>query len=378
MRGGMLMWALCVLGTAVGIHAQERIADVRSLDDLRGLKGVSVDKSWEIRVGLGDGGNDSGPWTLVYCLARHLGQEERSVFPFIRDAVEPLGPVKLEVAWDKQERMMDATRRDVPRMEVKRGVELLFCTAVVLNHAGICHISIRRANDALLLARDVEVKEPRTRLWHSLAALERYTDVAGDTRFRYRMLDTTMEHRPEYGGMRRMPIDAAPKIDPAGYPATASLLPGAIPMCEEWWSPLFPGVKLGAENVALELSLKDGEIIVRSKVGKMVDWADEYLLARWWVNGKPIVPPPGRPSMRMAGRRVGETDQMTIVFGLPQTLGKLRLGDKVGLQVLYCPDGTTPITDELGMALHRAAGETGALSAPLLSNRIEFAVKVGM
>ncbi len=85
--------------------------------------------------------------------------------------------------------------------------------------------------------------------------------------------------------------------------------------------------------------------------------------------------------MRSIGRQVSFTKKMQIRFGLPDTLGKLEVGDKIGLQVLYSPAmiEQVPISP-ISLALLRAASPHGAnvAAVPMTSNRIEFAVAKAM
>jgi len=46
-----------------------KLQDVRTLSDLRQCKELKVDTTpWRVRIGLGDGGAEAGPWKIVYCL----------------------------------------------------------------------------------------------------------------------------------------------------------------------------------------------------------------------------------------------------------------------------------------------------------------------
>jgi hypothetical protein len=68
---------------------------------------------------------------------------------------------------------------------------------------------------------------------------------------------------------------------------------------------------------------------------------------------------------------------MSVPLHLPTGLGELKAGDRVALQVLYCPDGFDLLPrDEASQVMQHLAsgGGNGAVVVPLLSNRIEIAV----
>jgi hypothetical protein len=154
-------------------------------------------------------------------------------------------------------------------------------------------------------------------------------------------------------------------------------LPGTIPLSHKWdW--LFSvergSMKLGeAPPPLLRLSQANGVLTIESDV-KILTWADTNFLARWWVNGSPVLPPRSR-GMRMIslGRAVRYGKRMQIAMALPEMLGELEADDRVGLQVLYVPGGITQlphdrIPSEMGHALSTAGP---AACMPLLSNRLD-------
>jgi hypothetical protein len=72
---------------------------------------------------------------------------------------------------------------------------------------------------------------------------------------------------------------------------------------------------------------------------------------------------------------------MKVAFGLTLALGALRPGDRVSLQLLYTPDGSSQVPPTTTHAiqkalLDRAVSET--LVLPALSNRITFVVTQDM
>jgi hypothetical protein len=112
----------------------------------------------------------------------------------------------------------------------------------------------------------------------------------------------------------------------------------------------------------------------------MLDRADHRLLARWWVNGEPIAAPPAKHMGLKEARLLRMTKEIRVRFGLPATLGQLKSGDRVALQVLYTPKDLEPVFDGLEqkqqqMQLQSVQGEANCL---LPSNRIEFVISEQM
>jgi hypothetical protein len=73
------------------------IAEVKSLAELRKCPPALREGGWELRLGLGDGGEAASDWRLLYCLASYVGHEAKpgSPKPVERmfGSASPLGPV---------------------------------------------------------------------------------------------------------------------------------------------------------------------------------------------------------------------------------------------------------------------------------------------
>jgi hypothetical protein len=97
-------------------------------------------------------------------------------------------------------------------------------------------------------------------------------------------------------------------------------------------------------------------------------------LARWWVNGKPVEAALRKEIVRYhdIARQFSSQQHDRIAFGLPETLGAIRAGDVVGLQVMYCPDGHKPLNHSDEDRYSKRNGRVPAI--PLLSDKIEFKI----
>ena len=109
---------------------------------------------------------------------------------------------------------------------------------------------------------------------------------------------------------------------------------------------------------------------------------EQYFLARWWVNGKPVAPnkdavtPAASPNGGVPAHRDA---RLRLKFD-PVALGAKR-GDTVGLQLLFCPDGTRSASQESAesssLEVAPAPGDDGEAEGfldrfPVASNKIEF------
>jgi len=172
---------------------------------------------------------------------------------------------------------------------------------------------------------------------------------------------------------------------PQGIP-----LPGRLPVEEFYKRQMRPpntNFKMPFEllKVSLGKNAKIEVILKRRLTNKRLD---EVLLARWWVNGRAVKPPPAdfklaREEMQEMFEAIREeVDPTTSIHvdlpSLPQHV-KAKAGDLISLQLMYCPGGSEvfPVTrhggvrEQLKMMIEIWGGIRGT-NVPLLSNRLEF------
>jgi hypothetical protein len=229
------------------------------------------------------------------------------------------------------------------------------------------------------------IREPRPCHWQTFAELRR-EELGGDAvRFDYRVARDAIAAVPDLPGLTSI-------LPPAGWEVKAAqsekragenLLPGAVPL-HPAWAEIYGGkpdeAKVGKEYFPLELAFDGKAFVVDGRGRKLTDWAERHLLARWWVNGVPVVAKPReqRQKMQQQARQVRDVAKLSIGFALPEVLGALREGDKVALQVMYVPDEYEELEDpraararELKAQRLRADGPM----VPLLSNRVEWEMR---
>lgn len=224
--------------------------------------------------------------------------------------------------WGK--RPADETKLLRDRRSVSLGTRLLFVAAVPLDRAGRCRVRLR-------------AEPPRKAgggppLWEStLVVPVQPAPVWGD------LADLT---KPPKSRVVAATFEAAlPTID-GDFPIRS----GAADDAKLWTGPL-PGSDDPAAVPPLALTLTGGTFTITSGHAVLDRDTADRLLARWWVNGKEV--PPGESASRQMkqqsrGPRAEPADHLDVGFALPRTLGPLRPGDEIGLQVLYCPDGSAP------------------------------------
>jgi hypothetical protein len=96
---------------------------------------------------------------------------------------------------------------------------------------------------------------------------------------------------------------------------------------------------------------------------------DQHFLTRWWVNGKPFFPTQEDPIRELAGGTSMHHDADVLIWLklFPHRLGA-KSGDRVGLQLLYCPSGWVPVRNP------QTVEKGGATGFPQLTNRVTFTV----
>jgi hypothetical protein len=150
-------------------------------------------------------------------------------------------------------------------------------------------------------------------------------------------------------------------------------LPGEIPASEKW--PALMGQKIKDvkdQKHLLKVSLDDDAFLIETAGGIQIE-TPGYYMARWWVNGKPVEAKiaDGIQQMQNAMKLEIRKDER-VALSLPHSLGDLKAGDTVGLQVMYCVDGVRAWTKDSMMMLHMMRPEGPRMS--MLSDKFEFKI----
>jgi hypothetical protein len=361
------LWVLAC-STACAAEA-ETIADVRTHDDLRSAPLWTLSDGSRVRVGLSNGGSAAGPWQVLYCLLEREGkpttQPVAATQPASRGVVHQLGPLRYSVDWDGAE-VLQQIRMALQMTQTS--LPILYVGAAALDRRGTAHLRIYGPDDRLLAERELRVEKVRPMIWTRFAGRQD----------RRRMQQQGARREPD-GVVADRPFPAMPRFGAGGAPFAAtqptqpsravSALPAEI-------------ADDPAASSPLQLTLEDGVFVLRTDDGKakLRSDVDETALARWWVNGQPIAISkhaiPKRLMLQQSEQRMlARSKQLDVVFGLPDFLGTLRAGDRVAVQVLWCPDGTEIMAGQ-HMRVQKLMDmqRSDQWTWPVLSNRLEFVV----
>jgi len=156
------------------------------------------------------------------------------------------------------------------------------------------------------------------------------------------------------------------------------LLPEALPQLEKARSRAtdveirsrLEGLIRSALAATLHLQAASAEATLTFPGGLHASWPEDYYLARWWVNDKAVILEPNKDVhmfQRVGAMRMGE--QMRLRWKIDWQLLGAKSGDRVAVQLMYCPAGVRRIFDGK-QALAMQMLEFG--QKPVVSNRTEF------
>ncbi len=123
----------------------------------------------------------------------------------------------------------------------------------------------------------------------------------------------------------------------------------------------------------LKLSRHDGFLVLDSQVALAFCAGDPSFLARYWINDQPFIPAAGAGA-RYGGICFNDVHRVALQCDLDPAALKAKSGDRIGVQILYCPGGWTWSGQD--GAEHLAGPLTletdPDLPPALLSNRLDF------
>ena len=286
---------------------------------------------------------------MLYALADWAGEGPSTTRRVM--GLHPLGPLAARWLWEK--RALDVQKR-LQQVSGHKGRRFLFATTIPLRASGQCRVNLcenrqnREADAPPLWAATLVVSESPRPAWGVFA---RSTSPAGSD-------DVVAD---EF-------YTAVPKVDGA-FP----ILTGDPKDTNRWAGPLPLLDAADAKDSPLTLALVEGRFVLTSARPLWDFNAHEQLLARWWVNGRPvrrdaILVAPQLPLQQ--SRLSMSRDKAAFGFGLPDHLGPLKPDDEVAVQLLYCPSGIEspgPEMEQMAQMYH-----PDALTLPTLTNRLTF------
>ncbi len=319
MRTACLVTVATALLGCPAARAVPTIPDVATLADLRRLPPVPTDVGYDVRVGLADPGPDAGPYKLIYCLATPRPGPATRPDRNGSDGLYPLGPLHVELT--TSDRLKAAVQRQASPGPVDAGPRL-FCQSLPVGWADEVVVGVW-VGKSLLLERPLGKSDRREAYWGTFAAEQRgMVNAWADAD----PAATPWPACPSFDGATSLLLRCPTGLPPADPPADAPL-PGSGGPVPPWAS--FYGPPAAAGRL-LTLSLV-GDRFVLTPDGPDTDGRlSDRLLARWWVNGKPIpVPDHKGPwalnAMQEAMATLPSSSRRRAVrFGLPALLGPLR------------------------------------------------------
>ncbi len=363
--------------------ATQEVQAIKSLAQLRKVTRAAVIQGWEIRIGVADLPDDKArPWLLLYCYVRRAAQaaEAGPLGPPTQmySGAELLGPVSFIVATTESLGTRKKVKITAPKAPAggRKDVERLYVAAIPVAGKQATNIFVHSGDAEQLIAK-----------WQRPAAGEAHPcpwmPFAAVATKGYVVADELQAARPTYP--RRVPLWRLVKGEGFALPRPVAgklvryFLPGCIRSDAPYYEPRYYGEKTDTgvkrkEPFPLKLSISAGAFAIGSKVG-LVNRPDEYLLARWWVNGKAVVPPApkaktGAKAEKARAETAARTKTMTVALRLPAYLGRLKAGDKVSVQVMHCDGGYSRLGGEAVAQLVHA----WPAFAPMLSNELTFTV----
>jgi len=355
--------------------AARTIADVKTLEDLQNVETIHVNKRWAVRLGLSDGGKDAGPWKLLYCLAD---------FPSVKNtdpALPPpaaevfgvmgsLGPVMFTV--DDPQVFQKSLQPAAGEVMTENG--LVFCAAIPTAWKGAYRIRVWTWDKRLLAERVISVDEPAPNYWQDLVGSELYPPTIRPGPY------ALVGPSAAYPSYEREVIWNLPRGEAQPLKGQATALPGQIPAGNGMYLEKTLGreiPKKADRPNPLRLSIAAGHLHIDAPV-EMENPSGHHLLARWWVNGKPVPPNPPQNENYLASGSRSPAKSFLFPLTLPGHLGA-KAGDKVTLQVLYCPLGFEYLRPERFRSSERPGQSLGtSWRLPLLSEPLEFVATSAM
>ncbi|HYF49722.1 MAG TPA: hypothetical protein VEJ63_09970 [Planctomycetota bacterium] len=127
-------------------------------------------------------------------------------------------------------------------------------------------------------------------------------------------------------------------------------------------------------NALGSLEFKDGQLHLR--FGEKVDIGEDLLLVRYWVNGTPFTSQFQNDEIEKMAREYLSASEMIINLHLDLKQLNAVAGDRITLQLLYCPEGRRRGDgSELQEALKKLVDHRRSLCTPIITNKAEFIAK---
>jgi len=313
------------------------IVPVDNVSEMKSLEPIDAGHSWRVQLALTEG-DAAAPWKLLYCRAEWTDQDRPTrPVPFGRYIGRHLGPVVWTISSEGfRETGPDLNSRPAPPMSIE-GNGAVYAATLPLGGFKQGYLQVYSAFDGREMARRcITVDKSSTWLWGRF--MEQRTDK---------------------------PFGVS--VD---FVAACPGMPAFKPM---------PVKPTGQSGPSISLSVKGGFLSLSSDK-QILPTRGSRLLARWWLNGRPVSP---KTAEEFAVAGDSHTEGLASLLRLPATLPsavlKARPGDKVGLQVMLSPDRIeSPAFNLESSQCISSLDIDGSPAVPLLSNRFDFKVNASI
>jgi hypothetical protein len=301
---------------------------VKTWKQLQSLPALDVGGGVKVRLGLEAAKAPRWGGVLLYCLTEGFLPPEGG------DGKEPLGPVHVTISFGDV-KYEEGTIRWGNRVQDWQKGSYLYVRALPVDQVGTYRVRVTHRKGHTLAEAKLEGTADLIHPWVPLPGFGVRKDPRG----------------PDAG----IALPRWDHLGPVGFVGPGKVKAGDLPTFLP--ADPRPGFRIAREG---------DELLIRSEEPFTASHPGYHLLARWWVNGKPFVPEqvdefPGRVIRGPVFKR--KKLRVPLRFD-PRRLGA-KAGDKVGLQILYCPEEWDWCCVGMG------GGGSGA-DGSWLSDRIEF------
>jgi len=374
-----------ILALVPRIASAGEIADVHSLAQLKAVEPIHMASGWDIRLGISDGGAEAGPWDLIYCLVDWNDGDR----PIVEYAPNDFGPVHVQVAFDSPS-LSEANRaeRDMASMT---SAHRLYINAFPVAWKCTCYVHAYLNDRTPVAQKKIDISSVKPCYWATVATYKNVGDPGDVTKPVAQFVHDSYAAMPGFPSMLPAVLDPAEdSADNAKRPA-GNYLPGAVPVNEHWIS--FGGkpsqatrpIDATRPSYPVSVQIEGGVFRIARVDGQAFGSNPRNLLARWWLNDKPVEAPRATHQlfMEQATQMLGMWQNgtaLSIEEGIPAWLGAVKAGDVVGVQFLCSAANPSLIcenaTSQFGMMqqLEAVWNQDRQAQIPLLSNKITFAV----
>src|SRR5882672_290249 len=315
---------------------------VRKWKDLLEQPPLEVEEGVQVRFGIEGRTSPAGTEVLIYCLTEGFSEWTTGYWN------DRLGPLRISVAEGdgNEPKLREAV--PLPKMQGDKNAVLLFVHAIHLVRSVNYRVALFTDEGRLIAASTVRGTEEFFHPWLAWDGDPGWVNAGSITR----VIDATA-----LPAWRDRPVYRSRREDLIAHQGDR------LPHMPESPDPGF--------HIRIEKDL----LILVSDVDLWILRPYEYLLMRWWLNGKPYVPPEDKGTGIMTHNGAYDVLRnldLRLLFK-PADIGA-KSGDRVDLQVLYCSDGWDWVTNDLELRWPAGPGTYERPPVFLLSNRAGFVV----